>query len=180
MTRMIEMRILISSSIVMKKILPIVLAFTSIALAWCMQKATPITNVVTGSVATGNVVTGSIATWSIAQTGMVATGTTATGEVSQTFTVDLSAPEHALSFVLNSWQDIKITVEQPSVKAYVRVSQIVMPDGTMDGPFWSEMLFTAAQSWTYKFIISVNQMASEDVFTGSVTVKTIGMDMIDK
>jgi hypothetical protein len=128
-------------------------------LTWCTNKYTHLTeswNTNTGII---------IQSWSIDNTWWIS-------DYPQTFSVNLSEPEHSLSFLLNTWENITLLVKQPSVKAAIRVSQIIMPDWTMDGPFWSELIFIAKQKWIYKFIISVNQMASEEIFTGSVMIKT--------
>ena len=71
---------------------------------------------------------------------------------------------------MNRWDKIRLLISQPPVKAIVRVNQIISPDGSADGPFSSDTEYTAKQSGTYNFIIGVNQMASQDIYTGSITV----------
>lgn len=128
-------------------------------LTWC-------TNKYTNLIESWNTNTGIIIqSWSIDNIWWIS-------DYTQIFSVNLSDPEHSLSFLLNTWENITLLVEQPKIKAAIRVSQIIMPDWTMDGPFWSELTFIAKQKWIYKFIISVNQMASEEIFTGSVMIKT--------
>lgn len=160
----------------MKNFLITILMFTIISLSWCTDYSIPIDgtwNVNTGLTTTGIVVQ----TWTTPWTTIT---WSSTDKLSWIFTINLSDTKHDLSFLLNIWEEITIKIEQPSVKASVRVSQVVMPDGTMDGPFGSELKFIATQSWVHTFIISVNQMASEDIFTGSVIVNVTGTNILIK
>ena len=65
---------------------------------------------------------------------------------------------------------ITLNIEQPPVDSVVRVSQIEMPDGTMDGPFSSQTNYTATSKGEYKFRISENMMATNTPYTGNVNV----------
>jgi hypothetical protein len=87
------------------------------------------------------------------------------------YTINLSDPQSSLPFDLNTGETITLLVQSPTPKTVVRVSQIIFPDGTMDGPFSSDTSFTATQKGKHVFIIRPNMMASEEVYTGNVTVK---------
>ena len=104
------------------------------------------------------------ATW--AQT----TGNVSTAIPSRNYILQLWGSTPSLSFSLNAWDKIRLLIAQPPVKAIVRVNQIIAPNGEADGPFSSDTDFTATQSGTYRFTIGINQMASQDIYTGSVTV----------
>ncbi len=75
-----------------------------------------------------------------------------------------------LSFELDIGDRITLNIEQPPVDSVVRVSQIEMPDGTMDGPFSSQTNYTATSKGEYKFRISENMMATNTPYTGNVNV----------
>jgi len=53
----------------------------------------------------------------------------------------------------------------------IRVRQIITPDGKADGPFESNVQYTATQNGTHNFSIGANLMASEHPYTGSVVIK---------
>ncbi len=46
-------------------------------------------------------------------------------------------------------------------KDNLRLSQIVMPDGTMDGPFWQEVNYELTQKGGYQLIFTENNMAGD-------------------
>jgi hypothetical protein len=41
----------------------------------------------------------------------------------------------------------------------IRISQIIFPDGTADGPFWKDLTYILTQSGSYQIILSANMMA---------------------
>lgn len=49
----------------------------------------------------------------------------------------------------------------------IRVSQIIFPDGTSDGPFWKDMTFDLTKSGSYQVILAPNMMAG-DPWSGEV------------
>lgn len=51
----------------------------------------------------------------------------------------------------------------------LRINQIILPDGSADGPFSSEMKYTKKQSGTYKIVFGKNLMA-EGKLTGNISV----------
>ncbi|MEI7477366.1 MAG: hypothetical protein WCJ81_02310 [bacterium] len=73
-------------------------------------------------------------------------------------------------FPLNIGDTITLTVQSPSSKTSVRVSQIISPDGKADGPFSQNTVFKAPSQGMYNFIIKPNLMASEEPYTGEVKV----------
>lgn len=52
----------------------------------------------------------------------------------------------------------------------IRFSQIIMPDGTMDGPFSTEITYKLQQQGYYKLIVGDNLMAADHAFTGKYSV----------
>lgn len=93
-----------------------------------------------------------------------------TAITSRDYTVNLSDSDPSISFPLSTGEVITLHVQSPSPKTVLRVSQIISPDGSADGPFSPETTFTAPGQGTYKFIIGANLMASEEPYTGSVVV----------
>lgn len=89
---------------------------------------------------------------------------------SRAYILPLDGNTPKLSFSLNTWDRIRLLVAQPPVKAVVRVNQIIAPNGEPDGPFSSDTEYTAKQAGVYNFTFGVNQMASQDIYTGTVTV----------
>lgn len=52
----------------------------------------------------------------------------------------------------------------------IRFSQIIMPDGTMDGPFSTEIIYKLHQQGYYKLIVGDNLMAADHAFTGKYSI----------
>lgn len=46
-------------------------------------------------------------------------------------------------------------------KPNLRLSRIIMPDGTIDGPFWDKVGYNLTQKWEYQLLFNENQMAGE-------------------
>lgn len=61
-------------------------------------------------------------------------------------------------------------ITTPSGKGNIRFNQLIMPDGSADGPFGKKIEYTATQTGTYKLIIAANLMA-EDPYNGEFTLK---------
>ena len=51
----------------------------------------------------------------------------------------------------------------------LRINQIILPDGSADGPFSREMKYTKKQSGTYKIVFGKNLMA-EGKLAGNISV----------
>ena len=51
----------------------------------------------------------------------------------------------------------------------LRINQIILPDGSTDGPFSKEMNYTKKKNGTYKIVIGKNLMA-EGKLVGNVSV----------
>lgn len=49
----------------------------------------------------------------------------------------------------------------------IRISQIIFPDGSADGPFWQDLKQKLTQSGVYQIILSANMMAG-DPWSGEV------------
>lgn len=67
-----------------------------------------------------------------------------------------------VSFVNSEARAVAVTISFPSASwANLRLSQIVMPDGTMDGPFGQKTGYNLRQLWGYEFIFRENMMAGD-------------------
>jgi len=55
---------------------------------------------------------------------------------------------------------LNVSINHSKPDANLRISQVVMPDGSTDGPFGHQISFDARQKGDYKFIISKSNMAS--------------------
>lgn len=51
----------------------------------------------------------------------------------------------------------------------LRLSQIIMPDGSMDGPFGTETEYSLTQNGGYQLIFNENMMAGDGPWSGDVT-----------
>lgn len=130
----------------------------------------------TGSVMTGSTMTGASVPVS---TGSTMTGssledadraTAGTGDV----TMDISDGTASLVIDTETGATSRVTleVERPVMlnlrlttpddpAGNIRISQIVMPDGTADGPFGTELNYRLSQTGSYRLILSANQMAGD-------------------
>jgi hypothetical protein len=61
------------------------------------------------------------------------------------------------------------SLNAPGKERNVRINQIIMPDGSMDGPFGHEIHYRTRQKGTYTLIIGKDNMADGQV-EGPVTV----------
>ena len=152
----------------MKKLFLLVIASFWLVLSGCTLIRQVPTNVWTGTVPPTT--TWQQATWQQTTWTQTTSWNVSTIIPSRNYILQLWGNTPKLSFSLNRWDKIRLLISQPPVKAIVRVNQIISPDGSADGPFSSDTEFTAKQSGTYNFTIGVNQMASQDIYTGSVTV----------
>lgn len=55
---------------------------------------------------------------------------------------------------------LRIRLSHNNAEANIRISQIIMPDGSTDGPFGRELSYNASQKGNYTIIISKSNMAS--------------------
>lgn len=67
-----------------------------------------------------------------------------------------------VSFVNSEARAVAVSIAFPSASwANLRLSQIVMPDGTMDGPFGQKTGYNLKQLGWYEFIFHENMMAGD-------------------
>ena len=68
-----------------------------------------------------------------------------------------------ISFINADGKSLEVAIRFPDASsgANLRWSQIVLPDGTMDGPFGMHTGYNLAQKWWYTLIFSENQMAGD-------------------
>lgn len=79
-----------------------------------------------------------------------------------------------LSFDSGDGKQLYGKITSQDTLANVRFTQIVMPDGTMDGPFGNEIRYELPQKGKYEINIGENMMAGDPwsgVFTVEITLK---------
>jgi hypothetical protein len=76
----------------------------------------------------------------------------------------------SLKFNLSMGDTINLTIEQPSDQTVLRLSHVVYPDKTTDGPFSAETSFIASLDGEYEFVFGPNLMASNEPYTGDAKV----------
>ena len=76
-----------------------------------------------------------------------------------------------ISFINSEAKSMEVAIEFPETQSgtNLRLSQIVMPDGTMDGPFGMHVGYNLDQFGGYTLIFSENQMAG-DRWSGNATI----------
>ena len=75
-----------------------------------------------------------------------------------------------VSFINDTGKSISVDISFPNTSTgNLRLSQIVMPDGTMDGPFGQHTKYNLVQKWWYEFIFNENMMAW-DPWSWEVTI----------
>ena len=93
--------------------------------------------------------------------------------LTKTFTLHHEAGEHNNVYFINDGYtkiDIKIFfLSAAAMNPNLRLSQIVMPDGTMDGPFGTETEYNLTQNGGYQLIFNENMMAG-DPWSGDATL----------
>lgn len=75
-----------------------------------------------------------------------------------------------ISFDTGSYKHLHGKITPKDTIANIRFSQITMPDGTMDGPFWTEIDYNLPQKGIYKISLGENMMAG-DPWGGIFTVE---------
>lgn len=73
-------------------------------------------------------------------------------------------------FESDGYKRISAQLSSPDSLANIRFSQIIMPDGKMDGPFARELDYELPVDGSYKIIINENMMAG-DPWDGNFTIK---------
>lgn len=118
-----------------------------------------------------------------------------TGDIQSPLVEDLSGSGDLYSPIFNGLQTkvirIKHTSRVPTTIAFInseaksvevsitflnatgsnlRWSQVILPDGTMDGPFGQKIGYNLKQLWGYQFIFNENMMAG-DPWTGEADIR---------
>jgi len=63
-------------------------------------------------------------------------------------------------FLSEGIKNLKVNLATPwDINWNIRISQIIFPDGTSDGPFWKDMSYNLVQSGSYQVILFANMMA---------------------
>jgi hypothetical protein len=63
-------------------------------------------------------------------------------------------------FISEGMKTLKVSLQTPwDINWNIRVSQIIFPDGTADGPFWKDLNYKLTQSGSYQLILFANMMA---------------------
>lgn len=91
---------------------------------------------------------------------------------SKTFTLHHKADQRTtIAFINDGFKKVTIDIVLPTTDTWanLRLSQIIMPDGTMDGPFGLQTEYDLNQNGWYELIISESLMAW-DPWTGDVQV----------
>lgn len=65
----------------------------------------------------------------------------------------------SVSFTNTNGKNLKVKISFLGKTGNLRLSQIVLPDGTMDGPFWVETNYQLTQNGKYTLKFNENQMA---------------------
>lgn len=84
--------------------------------------------------------------------------------------VKISGKRDTLSFDIKRRSVVNATLSTPDETGNIRINQIVMPDGTMDGPFGKTYQDTLHIPGTYQLIIAESLM-QENPYTGEYQVK---------
>lgn len=86
--------------------------------------------------------------------------------------LSMTSGSNTIALELKAGDKVIVTIETKLPQTFFRISQVVYPDGTMDGPFGDGQLRDITQAGSYQFVISPNMMASNEVYTGTVQVQT--------
>ncbi|USN57435.1 MAG: hypothetical protein H6766_03185 [Candidatus Peribacteria bacterium] len=90
----------------------------------------------------------------------------------KTFTVYHEAEQSdTISFINDGFTQLSVDIVLPAGQtgANLRLSQIIMPDGSMDGPFGLDTTYDLTQNGGYQLILSENMMAG-DPWSGTAQV----------
>ncbi len=66
-----------------------------------------------------------------------------------------------IEFVADGYKEMTAKLSSPDSLANVRFSQIILPDGTMDGPFGREINYKTPVNGVYKLSVHENMMAGD-------------------
>lgn len=75
-------------------------------------------------------------------------------------------------FINDGYTNLKVDIfflSATETGANLRLSQIIMPDGSMDGPFGTETEYSLTQNGGYQLIFNENMMAGDGPWSGDVT-----------
>lgn len=75
-----------------------------------------------------------------------------------------------ISFEINEPSLVKMKLSVPGDSGNIRINQLLMPDGEMDGPFGKTYEARFDEAGTYQVIIAESMMA-EDPYTGDYHLK---------
>jgi len=78
-----------------------------------------------------------------------------------------------IQFTSEGYKKISAHLSSPDSTANVRFSQIIMPDGKMDGPFGGEMEYDLPMDGIYKLSVHENMMAGDPwsgIFKAEITL----------
>lgn len=155
----------------MKKIIPLVLLSTLLIVSWCTKNTNDTTDI---QVDTGSTETGTqeepdvISIWWEQNPG----DTAATSDANTTsYQLDMAEGHDTIDIDLQAWDHVIIAIKTVLPQTFFRVSQIVYPDSSMDGPFEDGHTFQITQDGSYQFIVGPNMMASNEVYTGMIDVE---------
>lgn len=84
--------------------------------------------------------------------------------------VKVSGEKDTISFEIKERSIVKIKLSTPSDTGNIRISQIVMPNGEMDGPFGKDYEDSLQAPGVYNLIIAESMMA-ENPYTGEYQVE---------
>ncbi len=85
-------------------------------------------------------------------------------------TTDHVAWEPTKIFFINDGKEkMTVNISFPEGEGNLRLSQIIMPDGEMDGPFGQNTTYELTQSGGYQLIFNENMMAG-DPWSGKATI----------
>ncbi len=84
-------------------------------------------------------------------------------------------------FMNSEAKSIEVLIVFPnSTVANLRLSQIVLPNGIMDGPFWQKTGYNLAQLGGYQLIFNENMMAGEPWSGEAIITLTLGNSVYEQ
>ena len=91
--------------------------------------------------------------------------------MSKTFTLYHNSDQHTtVSFINDGYKSLSVAVNTANETGVnIRLAQIIMPDGSQDGPFGSETMYDLTQNGWYQLVFHENMMAGNP-WSGNVQV----------
>lgn len=80
-----------------------------------------------------------------------------------------------IGFSVHIPDSVHILVKSPMDTANIRISQLLFPNGTSDGPFGKELLYQFSDTGQYYLMINENKMVG-NAYTGPYEVEILPMD----